>query len=242
MAIISKEKRRIACYESDSNGRMLPTAAMNYFQELSTNQGDILGIGGDFLKDKQIAWFLVKYVIEFIAYPNYKDEITVTTEATGMDKFCATRRFTIEDFSGQPTVIANTQWLLINRETERMERINNHPEFDAYECFEKGLPLFKNLAKISDHKLEKTFNVRFLDIDFNKHVNHVKYLAWAIEVLPLEVVKKMALREVKITYKAQCFYGDQVKAIGEMVGEYHYRVDIVNQENIMLCQLELLLD
>lgn len=242
MAIITKEKKRIACYESDSMGKMLPTTAMNYFQELSTNQGDTLGIGGDFLKENQIAWFLVKYVIFFKSYPQYKDKVTVTTEATGMDKFCATRRFTIEDSQGEPIVIVNTQWLLMNRTTKKMERINNYPEFDAYDCFEKGEPLFKKVAKLSGCDLEKTFNVRYLDIDFNNHVNHVKYLAWAIEVLPLEVVKTKVLRETKIIYKAQSFYGDQVKAMGEMVGEGHYRVDIVNQENALLCQLELILD
>lgn len=242
MAIMSKETKRIACYESDAMGKMLPTAAMNYFQELSTNQGDSLGIGRDFLKENQIAWFLVKYVIRFKSYPEYKDHVTVTTRATGMDKFCATRRFTIEDSLGHEAVIADTQWLLINRATEKMEPINNYAQFDAYDCFEKGEPLFRKLKKISKCDLEKTFNVRYLDIDFNNHVNHVKYIAWAIEVLPLEVVKTKVLREIKVSYKAQGFYGDQVTAMAEMVNEGHYRVDIVNQENALLCQLELVLN
>ncbi|MGV8907329.1 MAG: acyl-[acyl-carrier-protein] thioesterase [Acetobacterium sp.] len=242
MAIITKEKKRIACYESDSKGKMLPTAAMNYFQEISTYQGDILKVGGRFLQENRISWFLVKYVIRFIAYPRHKDEVTITTEATGMDKFCGTRRFTIEDSKGEKAVIADTQWLLMNRATERMERINNYSEFEAYGCFEKGEPLFKKLTKISRFDLEKTFNVRYLDIDFNNHVNHVKYLAWAIEVLPLEAIKTGVLREIRIIYKAQGFYGDQVKALGEMIAEGHYRVDIVNQENSLLCQLELILD
>lgn len=241
MSIVSSEKKRIACYESDSTGKMLPTTAMNYFQELSTNQGNELGIGGDYLKEHGLAWFLVKYVIQFSEYPLYQDEVTVTTRATGMEKFCATRRFTIEDETGKVKVIANTQWLLINRETEKMERIDEHPEMDAYECFEKGEPLFKKFQKINRIDVEKNFSVRFLDIDFNKHVNHVKYLAWAIEVLPLEVVKTMCLSETRIVYKAQCFYGDAVTARGERIEENKYRIDIVNQEEIILCQLELIL-
>lgn len=242
MSIVSSEKKRITCYESDSTGKMLPTAAMNYFQEVSTNQGNALGIGGDYLKEKGLAWFLVKYVIQFSEYPLYQDEVTVTTCATGMDKFCATRRFTVEDETGKVKIIANTQWLLINRETEKMERIDEHPEMDAYECFEKGEPLFKKIQKINRIDVEKNFSVRFLDIDFNKHVNHVKYLAWAIEILPLEVVKTMSLREARIVYKAQCFYGDVVTAQGECIEEKQYRIDIVNQDEIILCQLELILD
>lgn len=241
MSIVSSEKKRIACYESDSTEKMLPTTAMNYFQEISTNQGNDLGIGGDFLKENNLAWFLVKYVIRFNDYPMYQDAVTVTTRATGMEKYCATRRFTIEDETGNAMVVADTQWLMINRETEKMERIDEHPEFNAYECYEKGEPIFKKIQKINKIEMEKMFNVRFLDIDFNKHVNHVKYLAWAIEVLPLEVVKTMVLREAKMVYKAQCFYGDQVTALGEQIAENHYRIDIVNQENTILCQLELVL-
>lgn len=241
MSLVYQEKKRVACYESDSTEKMLPTTAMNYFQEASTNQGNQLGLGGDYLKANNLAWFLVKYVIRFNDYPRYQDEVTITTRATGMDKFCATRRFTIEDASGAESVIADTQWLLINRDTEKMERIDEHPEMDAYQCFEKGQPIFKKIAKINQIDLEKSFSVRFLDIDFNKHVNHVKYLAWAIEVLPLEVVKTKQLSEAKMVYKAQCFYGDQIRALGQQLEENHYRIEIVNQDNTVLCQLELML-
>ena len=241
MSLVYQEKKRVACYESDSTEKMLPTTAMNYFQEASTNQGNQLGVGGNYLKANNLAWFLVKYVIQFNDYPRYQDEVTVTTRATGMDKFCATRRFTIEDAVGAAKVVADTQWLLINRDTEKMERIDEHPEMDAYQCFEKGQPIFKKIAKINRIDLEKSFSVRFLDIDFNKHVNHVKYLAWAIEVLPLEVVKSKVLSEAKMVYKAQCFYGDQVRALAEQLEQNHYRIDIVNQDNTILCQLELIL-
>lgn len=241
MSLVYQEKKRVACYESDSTEKMLPTTAMNYFQEASTNQGNQLGLGGDYLKANNLAWFLVKYVIRFNDYPRYQDEVTITTRATGMDKFCATRRFTIEDASGAESVIADTQWLLINRDTEKIERIDEHPEMDAYQCFEKGQPIFKKIAIINQIDLEKSFSVRFLDIDFNKHVNHVKYLAWAIEVLPLEVVKTKQLSEAKMVYKAQCFYGDQIRALGQQLEENHYRIEIVNQDNTVLCQLELML-
>lgn len=241
MSLVYQEKKRVTCYESDSTEKMLPTTAMNYFQEASTNQGNQLGLGGDYLKANNLAWFLVKYCIRFNDYPRYQDEVTVTTRATGMEKFCATRRFTIEDGAGTEKVVADTQWLLINRESEKMERIDEHPEMAAYECFEKGEPIFKKIPKINRIDLEKFFSVRFLDIDFNKHVNHVKYLAWAIEVLPLEVVKTRVLSEAKIVYKAQCFYGDQVRALAEQLAENHYRIDIVNQEDVVMCQLELIL-
>ncbi|MGL4608013.1 MAG: acyl-[acyl-carrier-protein] thioesterase [Eubacteriaceae bacterium] len=239
MSIKSKEIKRVACYECDSQGKILPTAVLNYFQELSTNQSDSLGVGTDFLKAKKIAWFLVKYHVHFNEYPCYKEEVTITTQATAMDKFCGNRRFTIENSKGHEIVVGDTQWLLINRETEKMDRIEDYKEFEVYECFNKESTFFKKLPPLKEASLERNFDVRYLDIDFNNHVNHVKYLAWAIEVLPIEVVKTRTLKEAKIIYKAQGFYGDTIRAQGKEIEKDHYRMDIINQKEQLLCQLEL---
>lgn len=241
MGKIAEEFRQIACYESDIFGKILPTTAMNYFQEVSTNQGDDLEIGSDFLKESQLAWFLVKYDIRFDNYPTYKQKVRITTEATGMDRYCAVRRFTIEDLNQNPMIIADTQWLLVNRENQKMEPVDAHQEFEVYGCHDKKGPIFKKIPRIKNPTGKKQFEVRFLDIDFNFHVNHVKYMAWAIEALPLEIVKTRELKRAKLLYKSQCFYGDLVDVMSEAVEDDLYRIEIISQDQTLLCQLELTL-
>ncbi|WKY48289.1 thioesterase [Eubacteriaceae bacterium ES3] len=241
MGVIAEEFRQIACYESDIYGKILPTAVMNYFQEVSTNQGIALGVGADYLSQKQLAWFLVKYDIRFEKTPEYRSQVRVTTEATGMDRYCAVRQFKITDLDHNDLIVADTQWLLINRETQKMESVDAHPEFMVYNCFEKKEPIFKKLPRLKNPLTGKKFEVRFLDIDFNNHVNHVKYIAWGIEALPLEIVKTKELKRAKIVFKEQCFYGDQVEVLSEAVEEDIYRIEILNQQQKLLCQLELTL-
>jgi medium-chain acyl-[acyl-carrier-protein] hydrolase len=241
MGVIAEEFRQIACYESDIFGKLLPTAAMNYFQEVSTNQGIALGIGADYLRQKKLAWFLVKYDIHFEKTPDYGSQVRITTEATGMDRYCAVRQFKITDLAHRDLIVADTQWLLINTESQKMESVENHQEFSAYDCSEKKEPIFRKLARIKKASASKKFEVRFLDIDFNNHVNHVKYLAWAIEALPLEIVKSKVLKRAKIVFKEQCFYGDQVQVLSELIDENIYGIEIFNQNQKLLCQLELTL-
>lgn len=241
MGIIAVEEKRVACYEADIYGKLLPTEAMNYFQETSTNQGEELGLGGEFLAAKQLAWFLVKYDIHFNGYPTYKETVKVTTQATGMDRYCAIRRFSIDRDGALPSIYADTQWLLVNRQTNKMEAIDRHPEFDGYGCFEKKEPLFRRLTRVKNPVNQKKFDVRFLDIDINHHVNHVHYLAWAIESLPLDIIQTKLLKRARIIFKAQCFYGDRVVVKNEKYDENSYLVDILNQEDRLLCQLELTL-
>lgn len=241
MGIIAEEKKRVTNYEADIYGKLLPTEAMNYFQEISTNQGEELGIGGDFLEKNQISWFLVKYDIHFNDYPRYRENIKIKTEATGMDRYCAIRRFKIERENEQPSIYADTQWLLINRETKKLEPIDKYIEFNLYGCFEKKEPIFKRLPRVKNVLNQKHFEVRFLDIDVNRHVNHVNYLAWAIETLPLSVIQTRVLRRAKIVFKAQCFYGDQVFVKSEKLDQNLFLMEILNQKDDLLCQLELTL-
>ncbi len=242
MGKIAEEIKRVACYEADIYGKLLPTEAMNYFQETSTNQGEKLGLGGDFLVENQLAWFLVKYDIHFNDYPKYKESIKIKTQATGMDRYCAVRRFSMERENKLPSIYADTQWLLINRETGKMEPIDKHKEFDAYGCFEKKEPIFRRIPRVKNIISQKYFDVRFLDIDVNHHVNHVHYLAWAIESLPLATIQTKVLKRAKMVFKAQCFYGDRVVVNTQKCQENSYLVEILNQEKTLLCQLELMLN
>lgn len=242
MGIIAEEFRQIACYESDIFGNILPTTVMNYFQEASNNQGYALGVGLDYLNQKNLAWFLVKYDIRFEKSPTYQSRVRITTEATGMDRCCAVRQFKITDLDHNDLIVADTQWLLINRESQKMESVDNHPDFSVYGCSEKKEPIFKKIGRLKNPTASRNFEVRYLDIDINNHVNHVKYMAWAIESLPLDVIKTKKLKRARIVFKEQCFYGDQVTVLNQLIEDDCYGVEVVNQGNKLLCQLELTLE
>ena len=57
------------------------------------------------------------------------------------------------------------------------------------------------------------FKVRYTDIDSNNHVNNTKYIDWAIETLPEDIVNNYVLDEVKVTFEKECKYGRRSKSI-----------------------------
>ena len=50
------------------------------------------------------------------------------------------------------------------------------------------------LEKLTKEMNKNNFKVRYGDIDSNMHVNNVKYVEWAIESLPLDIVLIMNLK------------------------------------------------
>ena len=239
MGKIYQKEQKINGYECAWNYRLQPTAVMNYFQQSSQEQSELLGVGPAVLDEMGMAWFLVKYHLRFYRYPRFNTVVTVETEAMSFDKFAAHRRFAIRDNQGEVMIEADTEWMLLNRKENRLERLSNVPELDVYGSGHVNQFKLRRLTPVKEWESEKSFQVRYLDIDFNSHVNHVNYLAWALETLPLEKVKAEVIESAKIIYKNQGFYGDVITAKMAEIGEDTYRMDIVNQDDTLLCQLEL---
>lgn len=241
MGIIYEKKQKINGYECTYNYKLQPTAALNYFQQASQEQSEALGVGPEALLNMGLTWFLVKYELKYHEYPKFNEMVMVETEAMSFDKFAAHRRFAVKGLDGRMMIEGDTEWMLQNLKEKRLERISNVPELDVYESDHQNKFKLKRLTKVEDWREQKNFQVRYLDIDFNSHVNHVKYLAWALETLPLDKVKTAEIETARIIFKNQGFYGDMITVKTAEIENNSYRMDIENQEEKLLCQIEMTL-
>ena len=55
--------------ELDESGKLSLLAIFNYFQDCSTFQSESLGKGIDYLKSKNVAWWLANWQVEIIKRP-----------------------------------------------------------------------------------------------------------------------------------------------------------------------------
>ena len=230
---------RTATYDCTFHSKLSPVAALNWFQELAQLHCEDLGLGFSFLEEKGLAWFLVKYDIRFVRYPVYDQKLILETEAVAFDKFAAYRTFRLLAESGEVMVEADSEWMMLDRETGKVLRLNTIPELSAFETLEKSTFKMRRLEKIDGPADQnKEFQVRYLDIDYNGHVNNVKYLAWAIESLSPEVIRTEEIERIRIIYKDQAFYGGTVTVKAVQTGEHVWRMDITDGDR-RLCEIEL---
>jgi medium-chain acyl-[acyl-carrier-protein] hydrolase len=69
---------------------------------------------------------------------------------------------------------------------------------------------FDPLPKVDRADLERSFRVRMSDLDWNRHVNHVIYVAWALETAPQDFLEKSRPAEIEADFRGQAFYGETV--------------------------------
>ena len=66
---------------------------------------------------------------------------------------------------------------------------------------------------------EITFHdIRFDDLDVNKHVNNVNYIVWAFEPLDFNYRNSKKLKTLDMVYKKEITYGSEVLSQLEIVG------------------------
>jgi len=75
---------------------------------------------------------------------------------------------------------------------------------------------------------EKRFQVRFRDLDLNRHANNVSYIEWTLETVPEMLWQKSRIAELEIEYLAESVLGDTVVAQAQLPkaagGEMRHRL------------------
>lgn len=184
---------------------------MNFFADIGTRQSEELGVGLDLLQNENLTWVFYKYDIKVKKYPKFSDKVIVTTEAVAFKKFYAYRNYIIKNEQGEELVEAIALFFLIDINRRRPVRVPKE-FYLAYGIDEdiQGQLEIEAIEKLSEVHSFSDFKVRYSDIDSNSHVNNVKYLEWAIETVPIDIVKTYELKRVKITFEKETTYGHTV--------------------------------
>ena len=235
-----EQEYRIHYYEIDYKKRALITSLMNYLDDAATCQSEKLGVGVDFLRERHLAWMLYKWDITIHKYPVFGESVKVETAPHSFNKFYAYRWFEILSQKGEKLVSATSQWLFVDTVKKRPIKIPK----EMYEIYGAGPDdslKINEIAPPSSIDAEKIFHVRYSDIDTNRHVNNVKYAAWAIETVPLDIVLNCALTNLKVTYKKETTYGKTIKARTQILKQGENTTclhSIVDENEEELCLLE----
>ena len=198
---------RVRYSEVDHTELITLPAIINYFQDCSTFQSEDLGVGIDYLKEKQQGWILSSWQIIVNRYPGMGEKIDISTWATGCEGLYGTRNFRMRDEKKETVAYANSIWVFMDMKKGRPVK----PDADDIAKYGLDEPLEMEYAsrKITLPKETEelaAFPVRKYHIDTNEHVNNCQYVQMALEVLTEEI----RVRQARVEYKKSAVYGDEI--------------------------------
>ena len=194
---------------------------MAYVQESSLLHTYTTPKAMGFYEERGWAWVLTHWQVEVYHHPRVNDNVTIYTWPVRYRGYFGERGFEVQDGGGRSMLIANSNWVLLNRETLAPVRPNDEiaEKFGAMHPFlidkDFTMPKMTTATLISQNKYIPTRR----DIDNNSHVNNAKYLEWVYGYLPDDIYNNYRAHSMKAVYKKEVFRGEPVDILLYKQGE-----------------------
>jgi len=210
---IWRENYQIRSYEVDCRNRLSILSLFSFMQEAASKHAGALGVSIHQLHAENYTWLLSRLKIKIAAYPGWNDPIQVNTWPSGTQQLFALRDFKMNGTDHQTIAAAISAWLVIDLQKRRPVRIA--PFVERLKPIEGSHILDDRLDKLpalGNPAHEKSFVVRYSDLDINQHANNVKFVEWLVEGVPAGTLNTLVPSEFEINFLAEAFYNDRIIA------------------------------
>lgn len=217
-----EKEYNVHVYDTGPDGRLNLHALFNYFQDIASDHAVKLGYGRDDLLKQNHFWVLSRIYAEIDALPHWEEKIRLTSWPRGTDRLFALRDFEMKSVSGQILAIATSSWLIIDRDSKRIQRpdsnlsrLNSSPG--------EGKGILRNAGKIETALpgglAGPPFRVKISDLDVNLHTNNTSYLLWVTNTYDLDFMLQNIPLSVEINYLSESRFDDAVEILTSSIGD-----------------------
>ena len=233
----------INIYDVDSNYKCKYSSLMNYLWDVVVSQSDDLGETDHGLINNCV-WVLLKYDLEIIEYPKFRETIIVETDIVGVKKLFGYRSVKIRNSEGRTIISGISTAMLIDLDKRRPVKMS--PEqckiYGIEKELEENIPL-DDFVRIENPNCIKEYRVRHSDIDVNRHVNNVKYIEMAVDALPKAFLAEYEISNIKVLFKKEATDESTLRLLSEVIEENEKYVTTAHQivdekEDKLLTKLE----
>lgn len=198
----------IDAYLCDFRGKATLPMLGNFMLQVATKHAEDRGFGFNSMTGQKRVWVLSRIAIEIMEYPKNDSNIKVHTWVSDVNKIFTERCFAFEDESGKILGYARSVWASIDMETRRP---TNVLELEGLSDYSTGEPCpiegIKKILPVKNIEPYNSFDVKYSDIDINKHLNSMKYIEHYIDMFDIEIFKEKEINRFEISYLNEAYYG-----------------------------------
>jgi len=212
---IYNQSYRIRSININANKKLGLYGLLGLLQDTATEHAYQLGFGYEDMLEQGFFWVLVRQSLKMDSWPNWHDEITISTWTKPLDGVQAFREFEI--FLGDQKIGASSAtYMMLDIQTRQPRELTAtdrsfSPRLDYQLDF--------NAARIElpdNMQFQRSIEVSVTDLDMNNHVNNVKYAQWILNLIPFDLHKKYIVTAFDINFMSETFLGDQIKCFSNM--------------------------
>jgi len=185
---------------------------------------------------------MARLEIEFSMLPRWQDTIEVETWSRGIEKLYAFRDFIMTSADGIAVVKGSATWVVLDTASMKIIRLNDisrdFPSEPQISALGKSADKVNNLTT---PLYGKPFEIKYSDMDVNRHVNNVQYIKWMYDRLGRETLEARAPQRCIINFIDESMAGEEVKSGMEKVSDTEYNCNVVRlRDEKELCRAKFI--
>lgn len=134
-------------------------------------------------------WVLGRMAIEVFSRPKQYSAYEIETWISGYNRILSTRNFKMRNEEGALFAVMTSQWAMLDTETRASVDLTRTAKFHEEYMVADEPPCAApcRLRGVVDGE-EYHHTVRYSDIDFNRHMNTIRYVEMIFDRLPIEAI------------------------------------------------------
>ena len=203
----------LAAGECNPQGEMPLTLLMTRIIEVATLHANSWGVGYERLIRDNQAWVLSRVAIEMTEYPKVNTNYKLTTWIEDYNRHFSQRNMRLDDENGTPMGYVRTIWMVIDMNTRSSVDIEKLGYIrDNVSDIPCPIEPMSRLHPIEQgHAVDYTFG--YMDCDFNRHVNTVRYLSHLINMFDMDCYDHYFIRRMEISFIKETRYGESAQFV-----------------------------
>ena len=219
----------VPCYQSDNRTALKPSSFMDMAQEIAYWAAQDLGFGYDTLHIHHTAWVLSRMHLHFVKMPLWRDVVRLYTWHKGANGLFYLRDFELKDADGEVLATATSSWVVIDERTRRFVRPEDidsylRQDYEVADAIAEPAPKIV-FPKDGDQVPAGEHTVAFSDVDLIGHTNNARYMDWAMDCLPYELVSTRPVRDAWINFNRETTPGTSVQLFRMQTGPDQWFVE-----------------
>lgn len=194
------------------------------------------GFGVDTLAPKNLTWVLSKFVIEIDSRPEQFAEFDLTTWVNQNTRLVSTRNFTLSDLEGNVFIRSLSQWCMLDLVKRTPVALNTIEDFYAPYICEAACPCEVPMRlKAIEPEVVMEHKVAYSDIDFNRHMNTMRYIGLMLDMIDIEHFKENRPMRIDVHFIAECLYGQTIKVAMQQT-ESATLFEVIRDDGVVACR------
>lgn len=223
----------------DFTGRISVSSMFDIILGAAGEDAHARGFGVEALAKNNFGWVLSRICFELDYLPREYSDFTIYTWISDYNRLSSTRNFELVDAEGREFGRAVSQWCMIDFDTRMPADMNTMAKAHEGNMVDAPSPCERprRLAAVEGEPLLQ-HRVAYSDIDFNRHMNTMRYIDIIFDSMPIEVPENLQALRMDINFMRESRYGDNLSLYCEerdAVRNYEYR----NAAGEALCRASL---